>query len=176
MMLGTGAPAPGLARRWSSIMTTDVTAAGTPVGPGILARLVRVVACSVLSIAVWLGLVYVAEHVRTCTGEGFQCLGDFIIILFIGLLAAALTVWPLLRLVKVPAAWLAALVGPVLTIGVAAAGAGRGTLASPLLGVAVIAVGYALGALVTERRLPVWSRIAVVAALVAAVVVGFAIR
>ncbi|MBV1850256.1 hypothetical protein [Catellatospora tritici] len=83
--------------------------------PSTAARAARTSLAALLATAVWLGIAFGLVRGQGCEG-GMECLGDALLIIFGCLLAAAVTMWPLLVLFRVRPAWPVALVGPVVFV------------------------------------------------------------
>jgi hypothetical protein len=141
---------------------------GSPVTT--VGRAARAAGCAFVSLAVWMGIAYGVIQTRDCTGEGMQCLGDAVGIILLGLIGAALTMWPLLRLAGVRPAWPVVLAGPftfVLALPVF-----RWLLPDyPALWVVGIMLAYAVAAWLTDGRVPARNRWLGVVVLFALVVV-----
>ncbi|GAA1419084.1 hypothetical protein ACFQZ4_39855 [Catellatospora coxensis] len=142
--------------------------------PGVspVARAARAAGCAFVSLAVWMGVAFAVIQLRGCTGEGMQCLGDAIGIMFLCLLGAAVSMWGLLRLARVRPAWLVALAGPLVFLLLAFGLAGRFFLNVPQLWVVAIMAAYAIGAVLADRRVPARVRWITVGALVVLLVAG----
>lgn len=141
--------------------------------PGVrpAARAARAAGCAFVSLAGWMGLAYAVIQLRGCTGEGMQCLGDAIGIIFLCLLGAAGSMWGLLRLARVRPAWLVAVAGPVVFLLLAFGLLGRSFLGVPQLWVVAIMAAYALGAVLADRRVSArvrWITVGVLVALLVA--------
>ncbi|MEV4410665.1 hypothetical protein [Catellatospora sp. NPDC049609] len=133
-------------------------------------RAARAAGCAFLSLAVWMGIAYLLIQLRDCQSEGFQCLGDALGIMFLCLLGAMATMWPLLRLVRVRPAWPVALAGPGVLALLAFGWLVRGFLNSPQLWVVAVMVAYAVGAVLVDRAVAARVRWIVLGVLVALVV------
>lgn len=136
------------------------------------ARAARAAGCAFVSLAVWMGVAFAVIQLRGCTGEGMQCLGDAIGIMFLCLLGAAVSMWGLLRLARVRPAWLVAVAGPLVFLLLAFGLLGRFFLNVPQLWVVAIMAAYALGAVLADRRVSARVRWITVGALVVLLVVG----
>lgn len=152
-------------------MTTDdgVRGAGAvPAEPGVAARAARAVGAAFVSVAAWLALATLVIKLWECQGEGFQCLGNALLIVFAGLCGAAVTMWPLLRLAWVLPAWPVALVGPVIAVLLAFVLTYRQLLTDwPPIWIIMIMVAYGLAALITDGRLAGRWRLVVIGGLLA---------
>jgi hypothetical protein len=128
-------------------------------------------------VALILGVIVGVVGVRVvpCEGGGLECLGTALIVGVAALVAAAIVAWIGLHLIGVRPAWPVALLGPP-----AALAAGRigdllpipdDVLPGWLYSVgglsAAAAFGYLAAALVTDRRIPGWPRLALVLSLAA---------
>lgn len=119
----------------------------------IASRAARAAGCAFVSLAGWMGIAYAVIQLRGCEG-GMECLGDALGIIFLCLLGAAATMWPLLRLVRVRPAWVVALAGPVVVVLLALGLLRRLFLGAPQLWVVGMMLAYALAAVLVDPRVP----------------------
>ncbi len=131
----------------------------------IASRAARAAGCAFVSLAVWMGIAYAVIQLRGCEG-GMECLGDALGIIFLGLIGAAVTMWPLLRLVRVRPAWVVALAGPAVVVLLALGLLRRLFLGAPQLWVVGMMVAYALAAVLADPRVPGRVRVLTAGALV----------
>lgn len=140
----------------------------------IAARAGRAAGCAFVSVAAWMAIAYGVIQARGCEG-GMECLGDALGVILLCLIAAALTMWPLLVWVKVRPAWAVALAGPGVFLLIAFGLLFKLVLGVPPLWVIVIMASYALGAVLVDGRVRPMPRIVAVAVLLVLVVVRFAL-
>ncbi|WP_212831360.1 hypothetical protein [Catellatospora sp. TT07R-123] len=136
--------------------------------PSTAVRAVRAALAALLATAVWMGIALALVRLQGCVG-GMECLGDALLIIMGCLLAAAVSIWPLLRLFRVRPAWPVALVGPVLFVCLTVVVV-RYELAARLPWVWVVAIelAYLGAAVLMDRRVSRVLRIGIVVLALAA--------
>ncbi|MDI1462430.1 hypothetical protein QEZ54_15775 [Catellatospora sp. KI3] len=138
--------------------------------PSPVARAARTSLAALLATAVWMVIAFGLVRNQGCEG-GMECLGDALLTIFGCLLAAAVSMWPLLVLFRVRPAWPIALVGPVLFVCLTVVVV-RSELAArtPWTWVLAIELAYVGAAILVDRRVNRVVRVAILVLALAAFV------